>query len=224
MKWNARYWLSPRVMIRTSFVLVIPFILLALASFYSWGWLSWLDTTLGRDIIENRNAFLTPLFIALTELGGFAITVLLLLVAGLYAYRWRKRLDLAVWLLLTVALGAGALNQFFKFLFKRPRPAIEHLTVQGGYSFPSGHSMGAIILYGALVFLVVQLGRKRASKWLALLTAALLIAAVGISRIYLGVHYPSDVIGGFSLGAAWLAVCIGTYGVWKDSTERKKKE
>ncbi|MDE1549028.1 phosphatase PAP2 family protein [Jeotgalibaca caeni] len=221
MKWNPQQWLSPRVMIRSNFILVISFILLAVASLYGWGWLSVLDREIGLDIIEDQNDFLTPIFIAVTELGGTYVAVILLTIVSIYVFKWQGRPDLAVWFILTVSLGAGALNQFFKFLFERPRPPIQHLVEQGGYSFPSGHSMGATILYGSIVFLLVQLGKKRWMKWLALFLAATMIVIIGISRIYLGVHYPSDVIGGFSLGAAWLAACIGAYGLWK---ERQKKE
>ena len=214
MKLKPGTWLSPRVMIISSFVCVVPFVLLAIASLFEWGWLSVLDAEIGLDIIEDQNELLTPFFIAVTQLGGTVVTILLLIAIGAFVFKWKKRPDLAIWYILTVALGAGALNQFFKFLFERPRPEIQHLIEQGGYSFPSGHSMGATIVYGATVFLIVQLGRKRSLKWAALVAAAFIIIIIGISRIYLGVPYPSDVIGGFSLGAAWLAISIGTYGIW----------
>lgn len=215
MKWNSKRLLSPRVMAWSGLVLVIPFLLLALASLYEWGWLGVLDAEIGMDIVEDRNSFLTPFFIGITELGGVPFSVLFVIVVSLYLLVKTKRRDLAIWYILTVALGAGLLNQAFKFLFRRPRPTIEHLVEQGGYSFPSGHSMGSMILYGALVFLIIQLARKRIIKWIALVCAAGLIFLIGLSRIYLGVHFPSDVIGGFSLGAAWLAGCIGLYGVWE---------
>lgn len=221
MKRRTQYWLSPHMMFHASLVLAIPFVLLVLANLFGWGWLSQLDATISLNIIESQSGFLTPLFIAITQLGGIVVTISLLIVIGLYLYRQKKRLDLAIWFILTVALGAGALNQFFKFLFKRSRPAIQHLVVQGGYSFPSGHSMGSIILYGAIVFLIVRLGKKKSIKWATLFIAILIIGAIGISRIYLGVHYPSDVIGGYSLGAAWLTGCIGMYSTWENRIKRK---
>lgn len=215
VKWNLKRLLSPRVMAWSGLVLVMPFLLLALASLYEWGWLGVLDAEIGMDIIEDRNNLLTPFFIGITELGGVPFSVLFVILISLYLLFKKKRRDLAVWYVLTIALGAGLLNQLLKFLFQRPRPTIEHLVEQGGYSFPSGHSMGSMILYGALVFLIVQLSRKRITKWIALACAAILVFLIGFSRIYLGVHFPSDVIGGYSLGAAWLTGCISLYGIWE---------
>lgn len=196
-------------------MLVVPFLLLALAGLFSWGWLGWLDTEISVEILESRSEVLTSFFVGVTELGGGTFSVLFIgLVSAVLFFKWNSW-QLAVWYLFTVAGGAGGLNQLFKFLFQRPRPTVEHLVIQGGYSFPSGHSMGSVIIYGALVFLIVRFSGNRRLKWLSFSLASMLILLIGLSRIYLGVHFPSDVIGGFSLGAAWLSGCIALFGRWE---------
>lgn len=223
MELHSKRLLSPRVMAWSSFVLIIPFLLLAFASLMEWGWLGTLDSEIGMDIIEDRNPILTVFFRGITVLGGWMFSILFVAGVALLLLVLFKRWDMALWYSLTVALGSGVLNQFVKFIFQRPRPEIEHLVEQGGYSFPSGHSMGTVIMFGAVVFLVVRLAKNRTIKWAALAVAALLIFLVGLSRIYLGVHFPTDVIGGYSLGTAWLAASIGVYGMW-ESNRKKSQE
>ncbi|WP_231584090.1 phosphatase PAP2 family protein [Domibacillus indicus] len=120
---------------------------------------------------------------------------------------FRKRYGWALFFVLVNGLG-GVFNGFLKELFQRQRPDILPLIEQGGYSFPSGHSMGSFIFYGALSFMLFQLVKGKWKKITAAVLAGCMILLVGLTRIYLGVHYPSDVIGGFSIGAAWLFFCI----------------
>lgn len=115
----------------------------------------------------------------------------------------RRRYGWALFFVLVNGLG-GAFNSFLKGLFKRQRPDVLPLIEQGGYSFPSGHSMGSFIFYGALSFMLFRLLKGKWKKTIAALLAGCMILLVGVSRIYLGVHYPSDVLAGFSIGAAWL--------------------
>ncbi|MDI6894898.1 MAG: amidase domain-containing protein [Bacillota bacterium] len=105
----------------------------------------------------------------------------------------------------TVGLG-WLFETVLKVLVHRPRPELPHLVSAGGYSFPSGHSFVSFVLYGYLVLLVGRL----APRWRWLRVPLLLVAVgIGLSRVYLGVHYPSDVLGGWALGAAWLALTWG---------------
>ena len=97
-------------------------------------------------------------------------------------------------------LGAVSINSFLKLLFARPRPAVfPPLTAVYTYSFPSGHTVAAISLYGFLAFALWQMGKK----WQAVLSATWVLL-IALSRIYLGVHYPSDVIGALAFGGIWL--------------------
>ncbi|MCC5895378.1 MAG: phosphatase PAP2 family protein [Alkalibacterium sp.] len=204
----------PKNLFILAMILTIPFLFLVWMSFYDWGFIGLLDELIGNEFYEERGSLLTWAFIFITRLGDGWFIALFTIVLSLYIWRFRKNTRLAVWYFLTVSVGAGGVNQLVKILFRRPRPThVEHLIVQGGYSFPSGHAMGSIITYGALLFLII-----RASKtWLPVLIGSVtllpLIALIGMSRIYLGVHYPSDVIGGYSLGLAVLSLSIGLYSV-----------
>lgn len=136
---------------------------------------------------------------------------LLLLVAGLAAaaYTWFVRRH--VWdtlLIPIVVVGSSALNEALKLLFQRERPGLPHLVEVSGLSFPSGHSMVSFSFYGLLIYLAWANFSGRSAKLAATALLAPLILAIGISRIYLGVHYPSDVLAGFAAGSFWLVACI----------------
>ncbi len=143
---------------------------------------------------------------AVTLLGSTAV---LCAVIGLAAagVALRRRWRLAIYLLVTGA-GAFVLDRVLKALVGRLRPVVAHPIAHGaGNSFPSGHSLGSIICYGAvlLVFLPTARGRWRPAFITVVVT---LIALIGISRVLLGVHYLSDVLGGWALGIAWLGVTV----------------
>ncbi len=150
---------------------------------------------------------LTRIMKGVSRLGSPLVLIIVGVLIMLYLGFIRKRF----WdtLLVPVVLGGGLiLNEALKFLFHRPRPGLHRLVEVGGFSFPSGHAMMSFIFYGLLVYLVWA---NFSGKFFRLLTTAILviaILAVGISRIYLGVHYPSDVLAGFSAGSFWLVACI----------------
>ena len=103
-------------------------------------------------------------------------------------------------------VGVVLLNQVCKFIVQRPRPEGFRLIAESGYSFPSGHSMVAMAFYGLLAWMAWRHERDAVVRRISVTGFALVVVLVGISRIYLGVHYASDVIAGFCLAAAWLAV------------------
>lgn len=106
------------------------------------------------------------------------------------------------------SIGGWFLTEFLKWFFHRPRPDENPLIPATGYSFPSGHALVSIVIYGAIAYLLST--NLPPSLWRKIVTAGLsiFIFLIGISRIYLGVHYPSDVFGGFAVGGAWLITCI----------------
>ena len=111
-------------------------------------------------------------------------------------------------LMISVNLAAGSLlNYILKQLFHRTRPDLLKLIEIGGYSFPSGHSMTAMIFYGFLIYLSIRY-LKHWLKYYIVGALCLLVLTIGVSRIYLGVHYASDVLGGFIIGLGWLAIFI----------------
>jgi undecaprenyl-diphosphatase len=101
------------------------------------------------------------------------------------------------------------LNAAVKILVHRHRPFV---TQWDGYSFPSGHTIGAILLYGTLLLILLPMIRGRHWKALAVVSGVLLMALVGFSRIALGAHYLTDVVGAMLLGGVWLSVCRGSFG------------
>lgn len=142
----------------------------------------------------------------LTALGG--ATVLALVNVALIGYLAIARKFHAVVLIL-VAIGGGSLiNPLLKDWFVRSRPSVvPHLVEVGSSSFPSGHSMGSTIVFLTLGTLLARLVPPLWAKLYVLGVAVLLSLLVGISRVYLGVHYPSDVLGGWAAGLAWAILC-----------------
>lgn len=145
-------------------------------------------------------------FALITRLGDTQTQTVLCIVVALLLW-WRQRHALALGWVMAVA-GNGLLNHSLKQLFARARPLHDDgLMLAQGYSFPSGHSSGSLVLYGMLAYLALQLLGPR-WRLPAVLLAAALAFSVGASRAFLRVHYASDVLAGFASGAAWLAVCI----------------
>lgn len=115
-------------------------------------------------------------------------------------------------ILFTVVLvGSTGLNLGLKTIFQRARPEINQLVYEAGYSFPSGHSMAALSLYGIVAFLLWRHTPTRGRRTALILFTILMIILIGISRIYLGVHYPSDIIGAYFISGFWLSISIWKY-------------
>lgn len=209
---------------------VVPFLIIGIVGFTGIFDITALDYDIGAWFYNLRLPARTTIITGITTIGNALqqtlITIFVVLLLALFK-KWRT----ALWYGITVLMGAGVLNSLVKLFFHRVRPdQIEHLIDQGGYSFPSGHSMGSMILFGGLLFVLVRfLKAKRwahsALKWIVGILLALLILSIGLSRIYLGVHYPSDVVGGFSLGLSWLSLSIALFGLpitQKEFFERRK--
>ncbi|MDK2836289.1 MAG: undecaprenyl-diphosphatase [Thermosediminibacterales bacterium] len=151
---------------------------------------------------------LTRVAIFVTNLGSAAVEISLLLVVGGFLYFRLKH----IWepVILTSSLAGGwILNEALKAIFHRSRPSIQHLVEVGGYSFPSGHAMVSAAFYGMLGYLLwVNMRKNSKPAWYVVLSTFVLIFAIGLSRIYLGVHFASDVLAGFAAGGAWLIACI----------------
>jgi membrane protein DedA with SNARE-associated domain/membrane-associated phospholipid phosphatase len=169
-------------------------------------------TQFDTALLDWLHAHATPtgyaIFHAITLLGSpVTLTVLALGVGLLLAVR-RQWVVLGGWL--AAFAGGGLLDAVLKVVIRRPRPpyAAEFLD-HYSWSFPSGHAMGSLIGYGILAYVVGVLWIHRRSAQLAVvLSAGLLTLAVGISRLYLGVHYFSDVVGGYAAGLLWLSACV----------------
>jgi len=154
-----------------------------------------------------------------TALGSHAVLVLIGLIALGYILLLRKWLSAV---LLVVSFGGGmALNGLLKQSFDRPRPdLVAHLVEVHTASFPSGHAMLSAACYLTLGTLLAGVTRQRRLKAYILGVAILLVLLVGCSRVYLGVHWPTDVLAGWSLGAAWAMACWLALRAWVTLRER----
>jgi len=163
-----------------------------------------------RDSTDPSNPIGPPwvemMFRDLTSLGS--PSVLALVTIAVVGYLWLEReRRTALFVLLAVA-GGAALEMLLKVGFARPRPElVSHLVDVNSFSFPSGHATMATITYLTLGVLLASAQQHRRMKLYLLAVATFLTLLVGISRIYLGVHYPTDVLAGWCIGAAWAALC-----------------
>lgn len=178
------------------------FCVLGVALIQRAGWLDGLNGGLmgwaGAARDSGLGQHLTPLMRLATAIGD-TIGRLAILALVLPALLWRHRRADALWLALMMA-GGTALNLILKQIFAAPRPdLLPHLDIVHSYSFPSGHAAGNMMMFGALAMLA---GRVSAN-W----AACVMIALIGISRVWLGVHWPSDVTAGWIEGLGWLALC-----------------
>lgn len=190
-------------------------------------WLAQLDLKIITSVQNFRNESLTKVMVALSAIGSVkGLTYMTMLVTIILFIRRHHLLSL--YLSISVALGAGILNQSLKLLFQRERPDILRLVSIHGYSFPSGHSMGSMIFFGGLIFVLYRLMGKTSARFSLSMIFASMILLIGLSRIYLGVHYPSDVIAGFACGALWLIGSKLAYGFFEKQNKievyiRKKR-
>lgn len=145
--------------------------------------------------------FTTPIAKFITNFGGAIF--LIILTITLFILIKNKKIGLSIILNLIVITG---LNQILKYILQRPRPTEYRLIEETGFSFPSGHSMVSMAFYGYLIYLICKYVKNKDLKWISIVLLSILICSIGISRIYLGVHYTSDVLGGFLISLSYLIV------------------
>jgi undecaprenyl-diphosphatase len=142
----------------------------------------------------------------ITAIGGTA--VLVLMITAVSGYLWLVRKHGAMWLVLASTIGGLLLSSLLKYFFARPRPdVVPHLADVHTASFPSGHSMMSAVVYLTLGALLTRLVARPLVKLYFLGVACLLTGLVGASRVYLGVHYPTDVLAGWLAGLVWATLC-----------------
>lgn len=159
------------------------------------------------------NPALDKIMITITDIGfGTSYIVIVtctLLLLG-YLKRWRE------WGALAICLTGGALLSFLlKILFHRTRPDLFRVVQETGYSFPSGHALATMCFYGMVAYLIMRTIDSWRGRLTVMTLAIILSMLIGISRIYLGVHYPTDVIAGYAAGSMWLAFCISLLMWWE---------
>ena len=162
----------------------------------------WLDSIAGPtfDVIMGR----------ITDLGS-PLAFYIMAAGGLIYFIYRKKMIWGIFLVLNL-FTAWIIMNLSKILFLRERPAGEHLTHAAGYSFPSGHAMLSLVFYGFIIYYLLTQVRNRQSKIAAGLLV-FLILLIGVSRIYLNVHFATDVLGGFIMGGVLLILFIQAFKV-----------
>ncbi len=168
--------------------------------------ISFFDDHVYSFIISIKSNSITKIFKALTFLCSewFIICATILLV--IFVKRKKNKLYIVGNL-----TGCVILNQVLKHIIRRARPVGINLIKENGFSYPSGHSMVSLAFYGFLIYLIIKADWNKKIKLLLVIVLSIIILLIGISRIYLGVHYPSDVLSGFSLSLTYLLLSIYLY-------------
>ena len=147
--------------------------------------------------------FATPIAKFITNFRGAIFLAVLTII--LFILIKNKKIGVSIFSNLAIIT---ALNQLLKNILQRPRPTEYRIIEETGYSFPSGHSMISMAFYGYLIYLIYKYVKNKYVKWTSMVLLSLLICSIGISRIYLGVHYTSDVLGGFLISISYLVMYI----------------
>ena len=149
--------------------------------------------------------FATPIAKFITNFGGAIFLITLTVI--LFILIKNKKIGLSIFSNLVIIT---VLNQLLKRILQRPRPTEFRIIEETGYSFPSGHSMVSMAFYGYLIYLIYKYVKNKYVKWISIVLLGILICSIGVSRIYLGVHYTSDVLGGFLLSISYLILFISS--------------
>jgi undecaprenyl-diphosphatase len=170
-----------------------------------------LDLSIRISIHEHTSNLMTEAMIVFSQLGEPGVAIGATLTIGIFL--WLRRYRAALWIVVSL-IGAALLNASLKFAFHRPRPLAFFGPQPGDFSFPSGHALVSACFYGTVAGLMAD--RTRSVHWRVLiwLLSLAMIAGIGVSRIYLGVHYPSDVLAGYLAAAGWVSILIALDRLW----------
>ena len=181
------------------------------------------DDAVLRWIGQYRSPALEPIMLEITFLGTGTVVIAVVAVSAMFL--WLTRHQYSAALLMVSAVGGVLLNNLLKVGFDRPRPQIfEWGSHAISSSFPSGHAMSAAAVYGTVAYLAARLQKRHLHRVLTLLAAGVLIVLIAGTRLYLGVHYPSDVLAGIVIGLAWASFCMATLEAIQVYGKRRKPE
>ena len=212
----------------TAGIFLLGALLIAAAALVVFGWLAeevvegdtkQFDAAIRAAVHNHATPLLTTIMQTFSFLGSVAwVTCVCLFVVGLCFYFHRRRM--AAFLAIAM-IGATTLDSVLKLAFHRMRPIAFYGTSPSSFSFPSGHALGSFCFYGILAAVLADRMRGFKSKVLVWFSASFLVAMIGLSRIYLGVHYPSDVIAGYLAGAVWVTAVTVVDKLLLDHREKK---
>ena len=173
-------------------------------------WIQAFDHLFTNLIRFDVNATLTKFYQTITVLGNPEMITIICLICLIFLVAKKQYLEVG-YLILNVLIVAGLCNQVLKYIIVRIRPSLEHLVTAHGYSFPSGHAMGSTLMYGTLALLGIYYFRRNQFWRRASYLLFILPLLIGMSRVYLGVHYPTDIVGGWLFGIGWLCLTYPIY-------------
>jgi len=167
------------------------------------------DDSILRWMGAHHSKLLDNAMLEITALGTGTVVLMIVAVASLFLVLTRHRYSAI--LLVVATTGGIPLDMVLKNFFNRPRPHIFAWgTNAASSSFPSGHAMSAAIVYSTVAYLAARLQRRAWARWTVMTFAFIVIILIAVSRLYLGVHYPSDVLAGLTVGLGWAAFCMAT--------------
>ncbi len=211
--------------------LLLGLLLVAATTLFVFGWLAEevlegstqrFDALVRTAVHQLATPGLTRLMQAFSFLGSVVAVTTMCLVAICVSLYFRRARTAA--LLAITMLGVAALDVSLKHAFHRPRPVAFFGATPSSYSFPSGHAFGSLCFYGVLAAILAARVRRRVAKFCLWMAAALLIGMIGFSRIYLGVHYPSDVIAGYCAGTVWVAAVLSLDKILADRRNEERDD
>jgi undecaprenyl-diphosphatase len=165
------------------------------------------DEAVMRWMAAHRIEWIERSLLEITALGTGLVVMMIVIIAALFLVATQHRFS--AFLLLFAAGGGIVLNAILKSAFDRPRPQLfDWLTIPHSSSFPSGHAMSSAIVYFTVAYLIARLEKRRWMRRLTILASLLLVGLISVSRLYLGVHYPSDVAAGIIIGLGWAGFCL----------------
>jgi undecaprenyl-diphosphatase len=215
-----------KVLVAALAVVVGTLTFIFIAGFVAKGSTNYFDVQVLRSLRTTGNLarpigprWLFEIMRDITSLGGSTIVSLITIFVIVY-FILQKQYSM-LFLVLAAVIGGGIIDLELKTIFSRIRPQVVPSLIQEiSYGFPSGHSMMSTIIYLSLASLIARLQVRWRDKVYIISFAIFLSFIIGISRIYLGVHYPTDVLGGWSIGLAWAALCWLV--AWYISKKRSK--
>lgn len=212
---------SIRNLLLSSLVLLASFIMVA--SSVDRGRTKAIDTQVVHWFQQFRHPLLNKIMLFFSFIGDtIPVTVISILVMFILYRFFHQRIEL--FLFSFVLIGSTSSTILLKSYYQRERPQLEMLVMEEGFSFPSGHSMAALSLYGIVTFLLWRHVLNLSGRKILLLCSIIFILIIGVSRMYLGVHYPSDVVGAYLFSGFWLMFSIAIFQYVKVRRDRRNRQ
>jgi undecaprenyl-diphosphatase len=179
----------------------------------------WVDTVVFDFLKQHVSRTNTSVLNTITQLGShyFLIPAFLVLLAHSYFIKKDKWLAIRI---AAISISSVLLMLFLKFIFQRPRPLLPLLNEARGLSFPSGHAFMSFSFFGLLIYIIYEEMKNVWLKWTIIFLISCLILSIGLSRIYLRVHYASDVIAGLCMGFMWIVISLSVIHLMEKSKNK----